>query len=217
MSFQLKPKPPKPKSRVKRAGKMLTAVKPKGFGTMTARPQAFAAQVAEFAKKAGAVGFKALSPQSNWPFTDKTQKDAARRYDPVAQSFIVLALKYRGRGVVISGNQGTLPELVLLGAHLARPFFRLGVNLWHQSVALYGLRARDRAFIVDVAAEYCGVRWLYPVDGEYFHLKSMTEVLDSQKRNWELEAMGMVLPVTDVQCYDGVGLLMFLRSHGAPV
>jgi hypothetical protein len=203
---------------VKKRQTFATAIKPRNGGTLVAREQVFAAKVAAFAKGVGRIGYKPPGADSYWPFSSKYISDLYDRYDTLARGFIAEARKWQGRGVIISGNQGTAPELALLGAHLVSGAFHLGVNLFHQSVPLYGLRARDRPFIVDVAASYGGVMWLYPMDGEYFHLKSMQEVLDSQRRNWLLEAAGgRVLPITDVQCYSGMAMIEFLRSQGAPI
>lgn len=197
--------------------KKITKVDVRGGGTSKAREQVFGARVAAFAKSVGDIGFKPDGAQSYWPFTSKKVSDQYQKYDGLARGFIHEALKWRGRGIVISGNQGTAPELALMGAHLVTGFFHFGVNLWHQSIPLYGLRARDRPFVFDCAASYGGRMYLYPVDGEYFHLKSMQEVLDSQRRNWLGEALGQVIPVTDVQCYNGEAMLAYLRSEGAPV
>lgn len=196
--------------------KKIIALKPPGGGTLHAKSQAFASRVAGSAH--GDVGFQITSEDVNYPFDTKYLSDLYRAYDGTARAFIAEALKFRGKGVIISGNQGTAPELAILGAHLVTKGFKLGINLFHQSIKLYGLRANDRAFTVDVAASYGGVLYLYPIDGVYFHLKSELQVLDSLRRNWELEtAGGVVAPILDTECYVGAALRLRLREYGAPV
>jgi hypothetical protein len=205
------------RKKVSRAA-IVTAIKPRDAGVLHAKDQSFGARVALFARGVADPGFKPPSELSFFPFTDKYHSDLYAAYDGLARGFIAEALKWQGRGVVISGNQGTAPELALVGAHLVTGNFHLGVNLFHQSLTLSGFRANGRLFTADVAATYCGQIWAFPIDGHYFHTSSMTEILDSVQRDYQLLSVAArVLDVLDTQCYVGQAMLDFLHERGSPI
>lgn len=185
--------------------------------TLIARAPIFATQVGQFSKRVHqSVGITVVSQTGPEPFDNQRDKDNARLYDIQCQQWIAEAMKWDGRGVTISGNQGTQPELALIGMYLQLGYI-LDVNLFHQRIPLSGLRARDRPFIVDAAVDSFGVRWLYPVDGWFFHNRDFNQVLDATRRDWELEAIGEVLAILDTTCYISTNLVSFLQYHGAPI
>jgi len=165
-------------------------------------------------------GAKAKSSISFSPFTGA---DAAKWYgrtgnlDTQARAWVARALREAGIRAKITGNTGTVPELVVCGRFLSKGY-KLGATLFFQdrALALRGFRL-TKPFIPDVAITAPGgTLILMPIDGRYVHARTLQEQIDSQRRDAALAFLGKVVTIQDSECTSGGRLDAFLSRHGVP-
>jgi hypothetical protein len=133
--------------------------------------------------------------------------------DTQARGYVARSLRERDIRAKITGNTGTIPELVVVGYYLSQGY-RLHRTLFFQEVALTGFRL-TRKFIADVAVSGPGgMLILLPIDGRFFHDRTLSQQLDAQRRNAALSRLGRVVPIPDIECFSGVRLRSYLRRKG---
>lgn len=160
-------------------------------------------------------GQRVASSVSFYPFTGR---DAAKWYrrtkmlDATARAWVARALREPYVRSKVSGNTGTVPELVVVGRFLSHGF-KLHRTLFFQEVALHGFRL-TKAFVADIAISTAGgALVLLPIDGRYFHARTLRQQLDAQKRNRALSRLGRVVPIPDTETTNSVRLNAFLKRQ----
>lgn len=160
-------------------------------------------------------GERAVKPQGVAPFSGPNARALKQRYgmyDAQAQGWIAAALGNAWVRSKMSGNTGTSPELVVVGRYLSRGYV-MHRTLFFQEVALKGFRL-DRVFVSDVAISRAGTLILLPIDGHFFHSRTLKQQLDAQRRNAALASLGRVVVVPDTETLSGARLNTFLMRKG---
>jgi hypothetical protein len=197
--------------------KHLHALKPKSLAGFTR--SARGATFQQLTRNLG-TGIRAQSGASYDPFSGA---DAAkwfgrtRNLDAQARAWVARAVREPGVRAKISGNTGTVPELVVVGRFLSKGY-RLGVNLYFQdkALALKGFRL-TKPFIPDVAIlAPGGTLILLPIDGRYVHARTLKEQIDAQARNRALSFLGTVVVIQDTECTSGARLNGYLSRKQVP-
>lgn len=180
-------------------------------GTVHARPETLAESLA----KNGGPGIGLLVPTgiSTSPFlSEQEYKKYAHLYDPKALGRIARALREPAVRARMSHDNGTAPELHIVGKFLHLGWV-VGEGILFQEATLYGFRRRHRVFVSDVALRFNGRFVLCPVDGEYFHDRLQKQRIDDANRNMALGRLGQVLPVPSRYCFEGQTLDDFFAQR----
>jgi hypothetical protein len=193
--------------------------KPVGKPTLHARGASFAQLTTGLG-----TGFKVASTIDTTPFTGPTAALWAHKtgdLDAGAKACVAAAIRLPDivRGTATSAgithSTGTIPELVLAGLYLLRGY-RLHRNLFFQEKALYGFRL-TKPYVADVAVlGPGGTLWLLPIDGLFFHNRTLAQQIVTRQQHAALAAVGRVVAVPDTECKSRVRLEGFLRRNGAP-
>ena len=182
-----------------------------GQATVRARPETLRESLARTGGMG--VGLVAESGRSYAPFASETERKRYEAlYDPVAMGRIARALREPLVQAKLSHDNGTAPELHIVGKFLHLGWI-MGKEIHFQDTDLFGFRRRHRVFVSDVALDFDGRNVLVPVDGEYFHDRLAATREDDIRRNATLARLGQVCPVPSRYCFEGATLDAYLDQR----